>query len=190
MFSLALIILALSVLYPLVFKMNESKVKILNYYMIVAFLLLVAKSITLLFGISNRELFNSSLIHLGNLEAFFMLIFSIVSIAILFYSNYYSGFLNRNKLNYYTIFTTLFLTSMLGVIVSAEAFTFLVFWEIMSLSSYFLVIHESDKNESRISGMWYLVLTHIGMFFIVAAFLPFFVKTGSSFFADWHNVIL
>ncbi|MDD5213108.1 MAG: proton-conducting transporter membrane subunit [Candidatus Gracilibacteria bacterium] len=190
MFSIALILLSLSVVYSLFFSMTEKKVIILNYKLIIAFMLLAAKSITLLFGISSPELFTSSLISLGNLEAFFMLIFSIVSVAILFYSNYYSSFLNRSKLNYYTIFTTLFLTSMLGVIVSAEAFTFLVFWEIMSLSSYFLVIHESDKNESRISGMWYLVLTHIGMFFIVAAFLPFIVKTGSSFFADWANTVL
>jgi len=190
MFSLALIILTLSVVYSMFFRMSEGKIKILNYKMIIAFMLLVAKSITLLFGIITPEFLNSSLIHLGNLEAFFMLIFSIVSIAILFYSNYYSSFLNRNKLNYYTIFTTLFLLSMLWVIVSAETFTFLVFWEIMSLSSYFLVIHEADKNESRISGMRYLVLTHIWMFFIVAAFLPFIVKTGSSFFADWNNIIL
>lgn len=190
MFSLALIILWLSSVYGMFFKMTEWKVKILNYKMIIAFLLLLAKSITLLLGMKTPELFTSSLMHLGNLEAFFMLIFSVVSIAILFYSNYYTSFLNRNKLNYYTIFTTLFLFSMLWVIVSAEAFTFLVFWEIMSLSSYFLVIHEADKNESRISGMWYLVLTHIWMFFIVAAFLPFIVKTGSSFFADWVNVVL
>lgn len=190
MFSLALIILWLSVVYSMFFKMTEMKVKILNYKMIIAFVLLLAKSITLLFGIITPEFLNSSLMHLGNLEAFFMLIFSIVSITILFYSNYYSAFLARGKLNYYTIFTTLFLLSMLGVIVSAEAFTFLVFWEIMSLSSYFLVVHESDKNESRIRGMWYLVLTHIGMFFIVAAFLPFIVKTGSSFFVDWLNVVL
>ncbi len=158
--------------------------------MIVAFMLLLAKSITLLFGIITPEFLNSSLMHLGNLEAFFMLIFSIVSIAILFYSNYYTSFLNRNKLNYYTIFTTLFLTSMLGVIVSAEAFTFLVFWEIMSLSSYFLIIHESENNESRIWGIWYLIFTHIGMFFIVASFLAFIIASGSSFFADWNHTTL
>jgi formate hydrogenlyase subunit 3/multisubunit Na+/H+ antiporter MnhD subunit len=60
----------------------------------------------------------------------------------------------------------------------------------MSLSSYFLVIHESDKPESRISGMWYLILTHIGMFFIVASFLPFFIETKSSFFSAWTNISL
>lgn len=60
----------------------------------------------------------------------------------------------------------------------------------MSLSSYFLVIHESDKQESRISGMWYLILTHIGMFFILASFLPFLIESKSSFFSAWQNINL
>lgn len=190
MFSIALILLSLSVLFPLFFNMTEKKVQILNYWQIIAFILLFIKSIFVLFGIANLELFTTSLINIRQLEAFFMLIFSIVWVAILFYSNYYSSFLNKNKLNFYTIFTNVFLLSMLWVIVSAEAFTFLVFWELMSLSSYFLVIHESNKWESRISGMWYLILTHIWMFFIVASFLPLFIETKSSFFSAWNWVNL
>lgn len=190
MFSIAIILLTLTLLCSLFIKMTDKKVVIINYTLILAFILLWLKSITILFGIPDAELFTSNLISLGNIEAFFMLSFSIVSVAILFYSNYYSSFLARGKLNYYTIFTIIFLLSMLGVIVSAEAFTFLVFWEFMSLSSYFLVIHESDKNDSRINGMWYLVLTHIWMFFIVASFMPFILKTWTTFFAAWDHVAL
>lgn len=190
MFSIALILLFISVAYPLFFNMTEKKVQTLNYTLIIAFILLFIKSVCTLFGILNLELFTTSLINIGQLEAFFMLIFSIVSIAILFYSNHYSSFLNKRKLNYYTIFTNIFLLSMLWVIVSAEAFTFLIFWEFMSLSSYFLVIHESEKWESRISGMWYLILTHIWMFFILASFLPFLIETKSSFFSLWTNTSL
>lgn len=190
MFSTALILISLSVLYPLFFSITQKKIKTWNYILIIAFILLFIKSIFVFFGISNTEFFTTSLINISFLEAFFMLIFSIVGIAILFYSNYYSSFLNNNRLNYYTIFTNIFLLSMLWVIVSAEAFTFLVFWEFMSLSSYFLVIHESDKQESRISGMWYLILTHIGMFFILASFLPFLIESKSSFFSAWQNINL
>ncbi len=190
MFSTALILISLSVLYPLFFTITQKKIKTWNYILIIAFILLFIKSIFVFFGISNTEFFTTSLINISFLEAFFMLIFSIVGVAILFYSNYYSSFLNKNKLNYYTIFTNIFLLSMLWVIVSAEAFTFLVFWEFMSLSSYFLVIHESDKQESRISGMWYIILTHIGMFFILASFLPFLIESKSSFFSAWQNINL
>jgi hydrogenase-4 component B len=35
---------------------------------------------------------------------------------------------------------------MLGVIAANEAITFLIFWEIMSVSSYFLVVHEANKK--------------------------------------------
>jgi len=186
MFSIAIILILLSILFPLFSKMNENKVIWLNYVLIFSFLLLFIKSITTLFWITSNELFTTNIFHIWQLEAFFLLIFSIVSISILFYSNYYSKFLNKDKLNYYTLFTNTFLLSMLWVIVSSEAFTFLVFWEIMSLTSYFLVIHESEKNESRISGMWYLILTHIWMFFILVSFLPFLIETKSSFFASWN----
>lgn len=190
MFSIALIIFIFSILYSSITSLTENKIKFLNFGLIIAFMLLFAKSIFVLFDITNIELFVSNLINIWQLEAFFMLIFSIVWISTLFYSNYYNSFLDKNKLNYYNLFFVLFLTSMLWVIVSAEAFTFLVFWEIMSLSSYFLVIHESSKDESRISWIWYLVLTHIGMFFILASFLPFIIETKSTFFDSWNHVVL
>lgn len=190
MFSIAIIIFIFSVIFSIFFNLTEKKVKFLNYGLIIAFMLLFGKSISVLFNITNTEFFVSNLIHIWQLEAFFMLIFSIVWISILFYSNFYNSFLNKNKLNYYTLFFTLFLTSMLWVIVVNEAFSFLVCWEIMSLSSYFLVIHESSKEESRISWIWYLVLTHIWMFFILASFFPFIMATWSTFFSDWNHVAL
>jgi len=150
MLSIAIIIFIFSVLYSMFFSLTENKVKVLNYGLIIAFLLLFGKSISVLFNITSTEFFSSVLIKVGQLEAFFMLIFSIVWISVLFYSNYYNSFLNKNKLNYYTLFFTLFVTSMLWVLVSNEAFTFLVCWEIMSLSSYFLVVHES--------GIWYWLI--------------------------------
>lgn len=191
MFSFSIIILTLSFIFTLFSKMNMGKVKIINYAMILAFILLFIKSIIIFTWVNTYEFLPMyDLFFIWNLEAFFILIFSIVSISILFYSNYYIKFLDKHRLNYYMIFTTIFLISMLGVIVSAEAFTFLVFWEIMSLSSYFLVIHENDKQENITSGMWYLVLTHIGMFFIVASFLPFLIETKSTFFSAWTNITL
>ncbi len=190
MLSISIIIFIFSVICSLFLKLTESKVKFLNYGLIIAFVLLFVKSISVLLNITSTEFFTSKLIQVWQLEAFFILIFSIVWVAILFYSNYYNSFLNKNKLNYYTLFFTLFLTSMLWVIVANEAFTFLIFWEIMSLSSYFLVIHESNKQESRISWIWYLVLTHIWMFFILASFMPLIFQTQSTFFSEWNNVTL
>lgn len=113
MFSTALILISLSVLYPLFFSITQKKIKTWNYILIIAFILLFIKSIFVFFGISNNEFFTTSLINISFLEAFFMLIFSIVGVAILFYSNYYSSFLNKDKLTYYTIFTNIFLLSML-----------------------------------------------------------------------------
>jgi len=190
MFSLAIILLWLSLLFSLFFKITDKKIILLNYVLIFTFLLILIKSISIFFDIKVFELFYCDLIDLYGINTFFMLIFSIVSIAILFYYNYYYKSLDKDNLNYYTIFTIIFFISMLGVIISSEAFTFLVFWELMSLSSYFLVIHDIKENNSRINGIWYLILTHIWMFFILISFLPFVIKTNSTFFNSWNHVEL
>lgn len=191
MFSISIVIFIILFIISIFFQLNNKWFKVMNFIMIIATFLLLIKSLLVFAWQKNllSEVINwYGIFHIWNLEAFFLLIFSIVTIATLFYSNYYSQYLKKEKLNYYMIFTILFLFSMLWVIVSAEAFTFLVFWEIMSLSSYFLVIHELEKRENMISWLWYLVLTHIGMFFIVASFLPFFMATKSTFFSAWSAI--
>jgi len=47
---------------------------------------------------------------------------------------------------YYEFLTDLFLLAMFFVIISNEVITFLTAWEIMSLSSFFLVVHEFKKT--------------------------------------------
>jgi hypothetical protein len=78
MFSIAIIIFIFSVLCSGLINMTESKVKVLNYGLIIAFILLFGKSISVLFNITTTEFFVSNFFHIGQLEAFFMLIFSIV----------------------------------------------------------------------------------------------------------------
>lgn len=42
----------------------------------------------------------------------------------------------------------LFVVAMQIIIVGSNAMVFLVMWEVMTLSSYFLVIHEYEENAS------------------------------------------
>jgi hydrogenase-4 component B len=67
--------------------------------------------------------------------------------------------------------TGLFVASMLLVVVADGVMTFLVAWELMSLSSYFLVVHHDDDPEVRRAGFVYLVMTHIGTVALTGAFL-------------------
>lgn len=59
-------------------------------------------------------------------------------------------------------FTGLFLTGMLLVVLADDAFMFMVAWELMSLSSYFLVVFHHEQAANRRAGFLYLLMAHVG----------------------------
>lgn len=82
-------------------------------------------------------------------------------------------------------FTNLFVASMLLVVTADDAFWFLVFFEMMSLASYFLVIF--DQNEEAVSaGFLYFLVAHAGSVAIMAAFFLMANSAGSFSFAAFR----
>jgi len=87
--------------------------------------------------------------------------------------------------------------SMLLVVMLRDALAFLIIWEIMSLSSFFLVIFESEKKETIKIGIQYLIQMHVGVVFLMVAFIwasaqsnaPFSFDGLSIYFAS-HNPFL
>ncbi len=65
----------------------------------------------------------------------------------------------------------LLVAAMLGVFAAQAVVSFLMAWEVMALSAYFLIVFEHDQVEVRRAGMVYLVLTHIGTLALLAMFL-------------------
>lgn len=121
---------------------------------------------------------------LSDLRAFFLLILSVLGIGITIYTTYYLGIYLEHKKNipFYIFLTLIFLCSIIGIIIANEMITFLILWELMSLSSYFLVVHEPSKPGVLAWGAWYFIITHIGFFAILFAFIPFLSQSGSTFF--------
>jgi formate hydrogenlyase subunit 3/multisubunit Na+/H+ antiporter MnhD subunit len=64
----------------------------------------------------------------------------------------------------------LFLASMGGVLIAADAYSFLLAWEAMALTSYFLVVTEHRRPEIRRAGFIYLLMAHVGALAILLAF--------------------
>lgn len=75
-----------------------------------------------------------------------------------FSKEYFSQGRNRNR---YYLFMLLTLGATLGVFLSADLFTTLVFFEIMSFTSYVLVIHEEDEEAIQ-AGHTYLAVAVLG----------------------------
>jgi hydrogenase-4 component B len=86
-------------------------------------------------------------------------------------------------------FVNLFVASMLLVVVCDNAMWFIVFFEAMSLTSYFLVVFEQD-DEAVSAGWLYFLIAHAGAILVLIAFLLLFAATGSLDFAAFRSAAL
>lgn len=89
-----------------------------------------------------------------------------------------------------SFFTALFMGSMVLVVTVTNAFFFLIFWELMTLASYFLVAWEFDKEQSVRTGYIYFLVAHVGAAFIMVAFFLFFGKAGGLDFEAIRSTVL
>ncbi|WP_235284071.1 proton-conducting transporter membrane subunit [Methanosarcina sp. 1.H.A.2.2] len=78
--------------------------------------------------------------------------------------------------------TNLFILAMLMVVLAGNMVIFLIFWEIMSLSSLLLVLHDYSSEENKKAGFFYFVMTNISTAFLFVGFISLFKLTGSAEF--------
>ncbi len=70
--------------------------------------------------------------------------------------------------------------SMLMVVVLREGISFLFFWELMSVSTFFLILFDSESQENKKAGIKFLIQMHIAFFILIATFLIISLKTNQS----------
>lgn len=119
--------------------------------------------------------------HIDNLSAFFILLISLSYLCITIYSlGYMRHYESKRQFKLFAICINSFVLSMLLVVTAGQLFFFLIAWEIMALTSYFLVIYESEKPEVQKAGRFYIIMTHIGTAFIIAAFALMYKYTHTA----------
>lgn len=85
---------------------------------------------------------------------------------------YASSYLKKHiYLNRFYCYLTAFMGAMLGVVLSDNLITLFVFWELTSISSFFLIGFNNEDEDSRKSSLWALSITGLGGFFMLAAFV-------------------
>jgi len=109
----------------------------------------------------------------------------------IFYANgYLKPYIEKNKnITAHLFFLTVLVASMLLVVTCQNALMFLVCWEIMSLSSFFLVIFENEKKEILKAGIKYLIFMHISVIFIIIAFAMLSLKSGNLDFSSYAQIL-
>jgi len=87
----------------------------------------------------------------------------------LFYSFGYLSHLKRKA--YYLLHYFAFIGSMAGVVIAGNALVFLFFWELMSLSSWQLILTEVKDKSTIKAARFYFFMTHFGFIFLLSFFL-------------------
>jgi len=117
-----------------------------------------------------------------NLSLLFVFLIFLGVIPNLFYMSGYLSHIKRKThflINYFA-----FIISMLGVVLSNEVLPFLFFWELMSLTSWQLILTE-ENEESLKAGRFYFFMTHFGFIFILMFFL---ILSGNSLFSNFQDL--
>lgn len=111
-----------------------------------------------------------------SLSKLFALIMAFIGFLVTLYSvGYLKG---KQYTNRYFFFLLLMLGTLLGLTTSKELGNFYIFWELMTWTSYFLVIHEQSKKALR-AGFKYFIMCTSGAYIMHFAILTLHVKLGT-----------
>lgn len=121
---------------------------------------------------------------LDSLSAYFLMVIGATSAGI---SAFAAGYFRKGEgtppgllcLEYHV-----FLASMALVVLADDAYAFMVMWETMALSSYFLVTANHRIAEVRKAGYLYITMAHIGAIAILLCFGVLQANTGDYTFAN------
>src|SRR5208283_3249674 len=114
------------------------------------------------------------------LSAFFLLpIFGLSALAAVYGAEYLLALRGRKSLGAPWFFYNLLVASMVLVVLARNGVLFLVAWETMALTSYFLVTLDHEQDNVREAGWTYLVASHLGTAFLLAMFVLLGRSSGS-----------
>ena len=133
--------------------------------------------------------FGEVLIKIDALSAWFILTinFTIITSALygLQYMKHYIS--QKNELSLHSIAFLLIHIALIGICSVQNSMVFLLFWELMALSAFFLVTFEHTKLKTIKAGINYIIQSHISIVFLMLGFIYVAFKTDSySFTAITH----
>ena len=132
-------------------------------------------------------LFGSDAGSMDPLSALFALIVSVGAVAAVLYSRgYLAHYLGRKSPAHislhYTALATMFY-AMLGVVTSEGGFSFLFFWELMTVASFLLILFDAERREVRRAALAYVIMMHVGFALLLIGFVRLDSVCGSADFA-------
>ncbi|NJD10654.1 MAG: oxidoreductase [Gemmatimonadetes bacterium] len=119
------------------------------------------------------------IVHVDALSAVFLAIIAVISLLTTLYSvHYMDRFAHDTLAKYYPVLLVLF-AGIIGVVVTADFLFFLVFWELMTLASFFLVVFERENRAAQRAGLKYFVVNQAAALGMLAAAVVLWRSAGS-----------
>jgi len=117
---------------------------------------------------------------IDRLSALFIIIISLVSTCVAIYSlRYVEQHGTTIEKNLQLAMMSLFVLAMVLVVAAANTFCFLFFWELMSITSFLLIINDRENKETQKSSLFYFIMTQMSTVFLLFGFLALAGFTGS-----------
>ncbi len=129
--------------------------------------------------------YGAIVLELSSVSAWFALPILVVSaLAAIFGCGYMRAYSGTKALGPHWFFFNQLVAAMFLVVLARNGVLFLVSWELMSLTSFFLVTFNDENETVRLAGRTYLIATHLGTACLLAMFALLGVHAGSMDFAD------
>jgi hydrogenase-4 component B len=190
LFWASAILFAAGMAFPIVFRKNASLARNIGVgAALFACIALFFAGALALFGYDIAPIVLASGTQIGSisygvdaLSGFFAALIGLVGVSISVYSfSYIAEYKEKGySIQKFVFLFNLFLLSMAMVATAQNALAFLVFWEIMAISSYYLVSFEHKEESSKDAGFVYLLMTHFGTACLILMFLILSGGAGGS----------
>ncbi len=138
------------------------------------------------FSIAGPYPFAHFVLRLDPLAALMITVISLLALVAWIYSLAYVKEYAGRGIGPMGFFMNLFIAAMVLVVAADNAFWFLIFFEMMSLASYFLVIFDQDEDAIS-AGYLYFFVAHAGSVLIMIAFFLMANQAGSFDFAAFRT---
>jgi formate hydrogenlyase subunit 3/multisubunit Na+/H+ antiporter MnhD subunit len=129
-------------------------------------------------------------LRLDALSAFFLLLQGLAAVAVSMFSAGYFRKVESAAPGLVGLQYHVFLASMALVCLADDAYLFMVAWETMALSSYFLVTTDHNQPAIRRAGFLYLLIAHLGAIAILLCFGVMQNAAGEYTFATMRGAAL
>ncbi len=125
--------------------------------------------------------------YLDGLSLLFVLLISGIGTLVVLYSIYYLD--KSERLGHFYVYLLMFMSAMLGVVLSDNLFVLYTFWELTSISSFLLIGYWHFKERSRYGALKSMLITVLGGLSMLGGFILLYVVTGTTSIQQMINQV-